>query len=162
MNIIGPTIYFQYFHENWRIQAVLDVSFDFAYVSSYALDEYTKNHKTDGIKTSLIKHGYYNAFGATARPKLVLQYGPAELGGQLAIHYFNSIEGHDRFQEEVTNDFNLSDKSLRYEGWLGYKFLNNRYQAVLSAVQDRRSGVIDEIKSSSKETSYFGKIVILF
>ena len=72
------------------------------------------------VVDSLLHYGYYYGFGATLGSDINITYNNIELRGVLRYHTWGSIEGRDRFQVEVTDDFHITDSKLQVKLSLEY------------------------------------------
>ncbi|MBI2898141.1 MAG: DUF3943 domain-containing protein [Deltaproteobacteria bacterium] len=95
-----------------------DLSGDFASVRSLAFEPWILRNGIDGTKTVLSKQGYYFALGYSARLRAVASYRGIEVGGHLAYGDYGSIDGLDRWQEQVSRDVGGDDQILEYGAWI--------------------------------------------
>ena len=154
---LGPTVDFSLFHRDWKIRLVADAYGDFSLIHSHAFKRYSELFQFGQTKSTLENHGYYYALGVTLSSMLQVNYSNFELKGKLKYHYFNSIEGWDRFQKDMADedDFDLKDQRLRYNMSLGYRIPNTSLQLVLGMEEiDRRGSVEDFSRHSNERRSY--------
>lgn len=104
--------------ERFRLRASGRLNGDFAGINALAYPEWKAAHPDVVDKTILIKHGYYYAFGWSARAQLELAGPYFELGASVFYGDYDSKEGLDRSQETVTFDVDLDDRVLDYGAWL--------------------------------------------
>ena len=124
------------------------------------------------MKSVLASKKYYFAGGITIRPRLSVEYGPLEVISDTAIDYFHSIQGVDRFQKAVTNDFELDDRrfvhsvSLRYRhpySWSDAPRPPAFAQAPWIRVErSTREGGISALTKGFSETRYQAGVSLLF
>jgi hypothetical protein len=143
IGIAGPLVEASAFVGGLRLRARAQGYLDFAMVRPHVLDEFLQS--TDnfrGIKSSLEWYGYYYALGPTLAARLSAEHGVLDGGAEARWDRFFSLQGRDRFQEEVTDDFALRDERMRLRGWLGVRVPTTRVRFALEAEQLRRSGSI--------------------
>ncbi len=162
VNVLGTTLDFTYYAGPVRVRATFDVYGDFAAVRSYAVDRYDIDHILLGTKSVLQFQRYYFAFGVTAAPRLVVNAYGFEAGAELTYHHFDSIEGLDRRQSVVNNDFSLNDSLLSYRLWLAYTLPGDWLKLALSFQQIHRRGEIGELVVSEAETQVLASLVFAF
>jgi hypothetical protein len=91
---------------------------DFAGVHSLAYETWqTANPDAQG-KTTLENHGYLYAFGVTSLVELALELRGLRVGARSWFAFYDSKEGLDRQQEELTADPKGSERVLDAEGYL--------------------------------------------
>ncbi len=120
VHLAGPVFDLTSFSSKFRLRLVLDAYLDFALVNAFALNKYSEGRDISGIKTTLLHYGYYYGIGATFGSDINITYDNLELNGVLRYHTWGSIEGRDRFQVEVTDDFHITDSRLQVKLSLGY------------------------------------------
>ncbi|WP_281792322.1 hypothetical protein [Desulforhabdus amnigena] len=91
-----------------------------------------------------------------------MEYGPFGLEGHIRYHYFNSIEGLDRYQSIVVNDIPLEDERL----WLQLTFLYDlpieNLKLGLNADKIYRWSDIDDHSYDMNESRFFARLVFEF
>ncbi len=81
-----------------------DVSPDFASIQSLAVDTYDERYGMEGTKSSLLRHGYTHGWGVSGGGFAAARAGGVELAAQARIGHFESIDGAERVQEDVTRE----------------------------------------------------------
>jgi hypothetical protein len=117
LHVFGPSMELASFHRAGYVRISLDVFGDFAMVSSYAFDEYKKNHRIDNIKSVLMKENYYYAYGVYVNPKIEVRYGSHRFLAEYKYAHYDSFEDRDR--RKPSNDFHLVDKREEYSFVIG-------------------------------------------
>ena len=84
----------------------------FSGVESHAFDAWESANPAQRSKSILERERYYYAWGLWARAHLELVLGPVTLGGLVSWATFDSDEGLDRTQEELTADVAAFDDAL--------------------------------------------------
>lgn len=97
-------------HTTLRLGA--DVSPDFAAPYSLAYERFRLAYGPGGAKSSLEGHGYYFALGASAGVQATLAVDAFSLGVEGRYGRYESIDGAERMQEQVTRDPHLHDEIL--------------------------------------------------
>jgi len=115
VHIAGPFFELRAFSKRIRFRLEMDAYLDFALVNAFALNEYSRDNGLLGIKTPLLYYGYYHALGTSWLAAMTLEYRRIRFNGCFIHHRFNSVEGGDRFQDELTDDFDIRDFRTRYE-----------------------------------------------
>ncbi|MEK7692074.1 MAG: hypothetical protein AAB425_13750, partial [Bdellovibrionota bacterium] len=126
-----------------RIRA--DLFPDFAAIRTLAFEEYADSHDVSGAKSLLQSHQYYFAFGMTAKLEISGRWDQWEVGGKAQFQIYDSIEGRDREQEWVTDDFTLTDRGLTTELWLAYLLPGDRARLSLIFQNISRQSQIREV-----------------
>jgi hypothetical protein len=100
------------------LRARVRLNVDFAGVHAAAYPAYKAAHPDEIDKTILRKQGYYFAWGASTR--LDLEVHTRRVAAGIAFRYgrYDSQEGLDRTQEEVTDDVDARDTAVDAEAWL--------------------------------------------
>jgi hypothetical protein len=109
VHIIGPVFDYTKFSPASRLRLVLAAYLDFGLINSYALNKYSIDHDINGVKTTLMYYGYYYGIGTSITSGLTYNYRNLELEGLFMFQAYRSVQGHDRFQSAVTDDFILKD-----------------------------------------------------
>jgi hypothetical protein len=146
-----------------RLRASTDVYGDVASVRTPAIRRYVDRHGDRGIKSVLAHQGYYFAVGLTLRQELALEYRRLELVAESNLDFFHSIEGHDRFQDQVTKDFHLSDRRFAHSARLRYHLPGGGGQAPWLGVEHvTRTGRIGGMRVTNAETRYQAGLSVIF
>lgn len=159
IGILGPALDFTYFNRDFRVRLSADAYGDFALIHAHAFKSYSEHYTFGQTKSTLENHGYYYAWGISLYSTLQLNYANLELRGKMDYHYFNSIEGMDRFQPDIEDedDFDLRDERFHFDVSLGYRIPNTPVQLVVGLEQTDRSGTIRSFfhQDSTEHRSYF-------
>lgn len=110
----------------------------------------------------MLYFGFYYAYGGTLNTSLNLTYKTLMLEGRLWAHAWDSIEGLDRFGDEITDDFDIDDQRLRWT--VDLKYMLPRFPAglLLRYEYNYRSGVIKEIKRTDHISRWAAGLVARF
>lgn len=127
---------------------------DFALVNAYALNDYSVHHDISGAKTTLLYSGYYYGYGASAMARFEVGAGPVSFGAAASLHYHESIEGLDRFEDTLTADVHASDTWYRFETRLGVGIPGTPLAVEASARWSHRRGDIADTVATGTESRY--------
>jgi hypothetical protein len=154
VHIAGPSFDYTRFSPESRLRFVLDATLDFGLINSYALNKYSVGRDLTGVKTTLLYYGYYYGLGTTLSSGLTYNIRGLEFNGFVRYQAYNSIEGLDRFQKEVTDDFHLADTRLTYRIGAALRIPGTPVELYGSYEGIDRQGVIRETRHSSLENRY--------
>jgi len=134
--------------DGYRVRARARFNADFAGIHAAAYSAYKAAHP-DGIdKTILIREGYYYGWGASTRLDLELHTRYVTAGIAFRYGRYDSQEGLDRNQEEVTDDVDLHDTTLDAEAWLRIAPMAGRLFFEARASDLERDGTVGDQRSS--------------
>lgn len=154
-HIAGPVVDWTRFFKNGKIRSLVDAYLDFAMISAYAFNAYTAFYPIEAMKTTLNYYGYYYAFGLTFSGRVDLEWRNLQLRGLASYHIWDSIEGVDRFQDDLTNDSSLVDSRTRYYVRAGWRLSKFPFRLFVALEGIRRWGKIEDIRSKGRETRLF-------
>jgi len=154
LNLIGPYTELTYFGA-FNISLINSFSLDFGLINAYSLNDYSKTEDISYTKATLYNYGYYYGFGFTFNSKLRLTYKRINLGLEFKYQSYNSVEGVDRFEDKIKNDFNIHDTKSMFKFDIGYKF-NILPVGLRLILEDRcRYGIMKNISKKHKETKVY-------
>jgi hypothetical protein len=148
--VAGPAGELAYRQGDFQARFHLAGTPSLAMVTALAYDRYRQLYGTEGIKSVLAQRGYYFGYGFTFKSGFSLRYGAWAAGVDSRWERFGSVEGVDRYQERITNDFHVVDRRLATQGWLSLR--PTRYGVVaLSLEGGRRSGEMLDLETAVDE-----------
>ncbi len=164
INLVGPVFDLSLYSGSLKYHMKLGAYFDFALVNSLALNKYSEDHDiyNPRKKTTLIHYGYYYAFGYTLAAQAQLSFGNLESGGKCKYQSYNSIEGLDRFQDEVVDDINVTDSRWMYKIFLGYRIPRSPLKIVLAYETIDRHGQLENVTQIEKEKRFYTQVRLSF
>jgi hypothetical protein len=162
VHMAGPVVDWTRFSRTFRLRATADAYLDFAMMSAWAFNAYSRVHPTEGLKTTLTYYGYHYAFGASVSGRLEFAWRGLELRGLLSAHVWDSVEGLDRFQDDVVNDANAVDTRVRFLLRAAWKFPAVPLRLFASVEGIHRWGKIAEVTASGRETRTYAGLSFLF
>jgi len=127
---------------------------DFALVNAYALNAYSVDHEVAGSNTTMLYSGYYYGYGGSAIARFEASAGPVSFATAASMHYHASIEGLDRFQDELTNDLHASDTWLRIDTRLGVSIPGTPLSVEATARWSSRRGAVGDTVAKGTESRY--------
>jgi hypothetical protein len=139
VHVFGPVATLWALAGRARLRATLDVAPDFGPVRSLAFEEWARERGAEGVKSSLSSDGYYHSWGVSSGLEASLSIAPIhfELGGRAG--WYESIDGIDRSQEQVTHDVHASDSIVELRGSIGYEPLTSPWTLRLDWAHFARS-----------------------
>lgn len=144
-----------------RINA--DTHPDFAAVQSTAFPAYSRLHSTEQTRTVLRDHGYYYAFGFSRHYRIEASYGAFTLRTNFSRQDFDSIEGHDRNQPDITNDISLTDHVMTRDSSLEITLPWGHLTRLGITSQHRyRSGTVDQTTASLSDHRLLARLILGF
>jgi hypothetical protein len=149
--VVGPAAEVLHRHGDLQVRLRLEAIPNVAMVTSLANERYQQMFGTEGIKSVLAQHGYYFGYGIMVGTELAVQYGAWETGAASRWERFGSIEGIDRYEERVTNDFHLVDGRLSSGLWLSLRPARSYGLVSISVDSGRRFGTIQDMTTSVEE-----------
>ena len=162
IHIIGPA--FNWTGYSGRLTARLDLeaTMDFSLINSLAYNGYSADQEVWGVKTTLHNWGYYYSLGYSLGGRLDVRYGG--LWAEAGIHYqrFSSIQGLDRFQDDIIDDSRLSDSRLVYNAGLSIAIPRTPLFLSLNLEGIERRGSFHEVHKCSRETRFYYQIGVTF
>ena len=155
VHLAGPMFDLTSLTSKLRFRLVLDAYLDFALVNAIALNEYSVGRDISGIKTNLLYYGYYYGMGTTLSTDLNIRFHNLELRGLLKYHAWGSLDGRDRFQVELTDDFHVKDSRLQYRLELGFWIPGTSMELLSTFEGIQRKGQIKDIAHAETEKRLF-------
>lgn len=118
VHLLGPTARTWLAHGGFLLRTETDAHFDFGAVHSLPYEQYTDTFGEDGMKSVLQNYSYAFVRGLSARLSVSAEYGGVELGVRQGFGYYGSLEGKDRFQDDVYRDTSTHDQINELDAWL--------------------------------------------
>lgn len=162
VHIAGPVVDWTRFARTFKLRAVAEAYLDFAMINAWAFNAYSQVHPIDGLKTTLTYYGYHYAFGASFSGRLDFAWRGFELRGLLSWHIWDSVEGLDRFQNELLNDGNVVDTRSRVLLKAGWRIPSLPLRLFATVEGIHRWGKIAEVEASGRETKSYAGVSFLF
>ncbi len=120
-HLIGPMVEVSLLDDELTFRFETGITGDFGGLRPVAWEQWlAEGNSTVGIKTVLANQEYYYAFGYSGWTHLTLALAGLELGIDGNFGRYGSVEGHDRLQEQVTNDVSAVDWIVELGAHLTY------------------------------------------
>lgn len=127
---------------------------EFSEIRSLAYETWSAVFGAEGTKSSLRRHGYYHALGLSGHAGVELASGGAALGGAVRYSRYESIDGLERMQEEVTRDVHGTDGVLELSAYLAVQPPQSIAFARLEADWIRRTSEMDPVRVTRSDQRY--------
>jgi hypothetical protein len=137
----------------------LDLAADFAGVHSIAYETYVEPYSPEGSKSSLLRHGYAHSWGFSGGTGAALQADGLELGARARWGRYESIEGAERYEEDVTREPHGSETLLKVAAYLRVEPARSLFSGKVELARDLRFsslGALDEQRSENRFLTALG------
>jgi len=130
-----------------RLRFAADVAPDFAAIRSLAYEKWVARLGTEGTKSSLLLHGYYNAWGVSTGASAAVMAHGVSLSAEGRFGHYESIDGFERFRERVTLEPHNVDNVLELSTALAYEPPGTVFSARLEATHVARTSTMGSFSS---------------
>jgi hypothetical protein len=149
----GAAIDADFLGDGWRVRGKARLSLDYGGLHAHANEMWRQANPDELGKTILAEQGYYYGWGVSTRLGLEVSTPRFTAGASAFYGYYDSDEGLDRQQENLTVDQIVNDSVLDLELWLrgnvyGPVFLEAR------ASTNRRSETLEDLAADADLTTY--------
>jgi hypothetical protein len=137
----------------------LDLAVDFASLHSIAYESYVEPYSPKGSKSSLLRHGYAHSWGFSGGMAAALQMGGLELGARARWGRYESIEGAERYEEDVTRAPHGTETLLGIAAYLRVEPAGSPFSGKVELARDLRFsslGALDEQQSDNRFLTALG------
>jgi hypothetical protein len=110
------------------------------------------------VKTTLHNWGYYYSLGYTLAGRFDLNHGPWRAEAGIRYQRFRSIQGLDRFQDDLLDDEPLRDSRFTYTAALSLAIPRSPLFLSLNLEGIDRWGRFHEVSASSRELRCFYRL----
>ncbi len=164
INLIGPSARLILYSSPFKLDIAADAYFDFGLVNSFALNKYSEENDifSPRMKTTLTHYGYYYAFGYTLNMNSKLEISNIFISGGFRYQKYGSIQGLDRFQDEIRDDSKVYDSRSILKGALGYNIPGSKFSVSILFKRIVREGTLKDIMVDEVETKIFSSLKITF
>ena len=107
-------------------------------------------------------YGYYYAYGASVSGRVDVDWGNFWVRGLVSGHVWDSWEGLDRFEADLTNNVSAFDSRTRFLLKAGWRLPFVPVRAFLAVEGIHRWGRIGDVRDGSQETRTFAGLSYLF
>jgi hypothetical protein len=143
------------------LRARVDGLATFAGVDAYALPAETTRWGSAQLSSVMRNQHYYHAYGATLRPRLELEVGPIDAGGEACVDWFSSIDVRDVDATDDEASLDASDRRVRSRVFVGVRPAQ-LLRLSLSAEYGARHGRVGATRDARSETGLHSAIEIVF
>jgi hypothetical protein len=154
VHLLGPVYEGYWRGANASVAWGVEAYPDFALVNAYALNTYSAEHDIAGVKTTLLYYGYYYGYGASLKAHFDAALGPVTIGTAASLSYHESIEGLDRYEEELTGDVHATDAWYRFDARFGVPLPGTNWALEATARWSSRRGTLGDTVTSGTESRY--------
>lgn len=116
-HVLGPTVDLTLRSGELDLRGVVDVYADWAFVRNFAMDTLREAEPDVPVRSTIDRDNYYHAIGATGRVQLTAAWRGFGLGVAYAGDRFRSVQGVDRHQQELVQDYGLYDQRDEARAW---------------------------------------------
>jgi hypothetical protein len=162
IRLFGPACDWTGYAGGLTVRTDLDATFDFGMVNSLAYNDYSAGHDVWGVKTTLHNWGYYYSLGYTIGGRFDLRYGALRVAAGIKYQRFRSIQGLDRFQNELLDDAPLRDSRFAYDAGLAVALPRTPLFLSLNLEGIDRRGRFHEISKKNHELRFFYRLGVAF
>ena len=162
IHIIGPAFNLTGYSGQLTARLDLEATADFSMVNSLAYNDYSAGHDVWGVKTTLHNWGYYYSLGYSLGGRLGLRYGGLRAEAGIQYQRFHSIQGLDRFQNDILDDSRLADSRLVYNAGLSAAVPRTPLFISLNLEGIDRWGRFHEVCVKNHELRFFYRVGVQF
>jgi hypothetical protein len=137
-----------------QLRLKLRARFDFAGVHASLFDAWREANPDEVPKSILKKQQYYYGWGGSTRASLDIKFWLFELGGSVSYGAYDSDEGLDRTQADVTADVKGSDTVLEYAAWLRTRLGQTRLHVEVGLNGRRRGADLGGLSGTIRDDRY--------
>lgn len=162
VHLFGPVVDYTIFGRDLKLRLTAQAYFDFSLVNALALNEYSRDHDISGIKTTTLYYGYYYGLGGTASGAAELIWKNLRLAGLASYQRYGSVDGRDRFQNELRDDCHMDDSRRRLTALLAWRIPDSPLELFLVNENISRWGKIKTVNVRSSERRTFVGLRLIF
>ena len=160
--MIGPACNWTGYARGISARVDLEATFDFSMVNSLAYNDYSAGHDVYGVKNTLHNWGYYYSLGYSLGGRFDLRFNALRAEAAICYQRFSSVQGLNRFQDQVTDDSRLNDSRLIYSAVLSAAIPRSPLFISLNLEAIDRWGRFHETSVKSHEMRFFYRLGIQF
>ncbi|ACY18421.1 DUF3943 domain-containing protein [Haliangium ochraceum] len=144
-----------------RLRAYARVHGDFAGLHAAPFRAWEAANPDALTKSILRKQGYYYGWGLSGRLGLAIESDALSLGGEVFYGSYDSQEGLDRIQDELSEDVRVDSRVRDAEAWLRLA-LPASLHAELAVLERYRDTRVEEFRASARLRRYLVRIGAAF
>ncbi len=152
IGLLGPQVELGARRGTWRGRLSAGGQLDFGMVHALALDD-PRGPLPDlrDARGSLRNDGYYFAIGYTLVARLQVDIHAWDVGALWQRDAFMSLDGRDRYQERLPEDFRLSDERVVLKGRIGFRPASGPVRLGAGIERATRVGRLKALRHSTSE-----------
>lgn len=164
IGILGANATASLFYNGFHIKADMAFYGDFAMVKSYSIDKFKNSTPAglSGLSSVLTKREHYWGMGTSTLAAISIQKGKWEVGYNGQISNAESIDGHHRYQENVTRHDQFKDLLSSHRVFISYQLTKNLKIKLSREYNFREGSVNGDFKTKGTETRTSGTLVYQF
>jgi len=162
LHLIGPAFDWTGYAGRFSARVGVDATLDFGMVNSLAYNDYTALHDPWGVKTTLHNWGYYYSLGYTLGGRLDVRRGAVRAEAGARYQRFRSIQGLDRYQDQVLDDSPLCDSRFTFNAGLSLALPRSPLFLSLNLEGIDRWGRFHEVSRKNHELRFFYRLGLSF
>lgn len=164
-HLLGPTFDIVIRRSALTFRAIADVYANWGLLRNHAMDAHLAQFPDEEVRSTITRDNYYHALGLTGATSLRLAYGPLSTGLAYQRDHFKSVQGIDRHQADLVDDYPLYDQRGEGRVWLRYDFCVARDLSVeleLAFERRDRSGQVKDTHTEADEQRYLAGAQLVF
>ncbi len=164
IDILGASAHADIYYNGFKIKADFGFYGDFTMVKSYSLSKFLEGNPTGltGQDTTLQKRGYYYGMGTTVLGALAIQKGNFEIGYNGQSSQAKSINGHHRYEEQITRHDNFNDSLDTHRAYISYQLTKNLKIQLTREYNIRTGSINGDYHTNGVEKRTMGTLVYKF
>jgi hypothetical protein len=135
---------------------------DFASIHAIAYETYAERYGELGTKSSLKRHGYAHALGISGGGVAAFKAFGFELDARGEYGHYESLDGAERFQEEVTDQPHGSETLVRVAASLRFEPESTTLSAKLELRRDLHASWLGGIEEQRENTRFSSGLGVRF
>ncbi len=158
LHLIGPAFDWTGYAGKLSARVGVEATLDFGMVNSLPYNAYSADHDVWGVKTTLHNWGYYYSLGYTLGGRVDVRRGLLRAEAGVRYQRFASIQGLDRFQDDILDDSRLRDSRFSYNAALSVAIPRSPLFLSLNLEGIDRRGRFHEVSATSRELRFFYRL----
>ncbi|MCX6557645.1 MAG: DUF3943 domain-containing protein [Candidatus Aminicenantes bacterium] len=162
IHLIGPDYNLTMYSGALTARLGLQATLDFSMIHSLAYNTYSADHDVWGVKTTLHNWGYYYSMGYSLEGRFDVRTQGLRLEAGIEYQRCASIQGLDRFQDDIRDDSRLSDTRFAYNAALSVAVPRSPFFFSFNLEGIDRSGRFHEVSVKNHELRFFYRLGVSF
>jgi hypothetical protein len=162
IHLIGPDYNLTMYSGALTVRLDLATTLDFSMVNSLAYNSYSADHDVWGVKTTLHNWGYYYSMGYTLNGRVDVRTKGLRLEAGIEYQRYASIQGLDRFQDDILDDSRLADSRFAYNAAFSIAVPRSPFFFSFNLERIDRWGRFHEVSVKNHELRFFYKVGVSF